>query len=598
MQAMDVHKHACSTGRSQQPDWSGRLYVDILQLVSSKLERPCTPGVLNLTSICRAWRAAAGRLPVEAITWHGWRAFSSAEESRRVQLVQRSFKPWLLKAAPQLDSFVLVCNQAHAEAAAVCAALEEAAVAATAAGNPLPLQQLQLPLDATSIRLTPVTTLLAALPNLRSLSVPLRCHYSDYTTQASAAFLKALGGLSHLTSLEVGLFGEMSMRSWGTTGNNWQQLLEAAPKQLQRLCVRAGPEETETTDYCPIYTWAPLAAVPQLKQLQLGRVKQQRDLSPLAALPSLTSLGLQWEGKDWQPLVAIKGVLRELEVADVLPCNQEHLEQLTHLTSLTLRETQRCSSLPEQVASGLQRLEWGVEGLPNRGTATTTSSSSTSRGVDLLAHCSSSNLRDLRLRGRTWFPDRAASRAVQRLTGLTSFGLLAWWPMNVLAPQVSINRWSLAMQSLQQLRRLEVSATLLATPTAWLGALPHLTSLRLAVGWPFSWPVEVDVKKGLASPQVLSNLHSCRAGLKVLEVHLATYIRNGEEMADQPSEVIPVVRQLLQPEVPGVQLLVTWEEVEEPDDEEGWGDGYDSSSTSSDEYAQRLHGCAYTCSYW
>jgi hypothetical protein len=572
---MDVRKHAGSTSSSsssssQQRDWSGRLDVDVLPLVSSKLDSPYVPGALQLSSICRSWRTAAGRVPVAAITWFSRQPWTEAEGTRRVQLVQQSFKPWLLKVAPQLDSFQLVINQADAEAGLVWELLEEAALAAAAAGAPLPLQQLQLPLEGTGMWTKLPAPLVAALPHLRSLTVPL-----IGGKQETAAFLKALGGLPHLTSLEVGLVGALNTYPWVVSDHHWQQLLQATPKQLQCLAVWVGAGEGESHVVCPKYTWKPLAAFPHLKQLQLKAVCAE-DLSPLAALPALTSLGLQWSNRTWQPLVGVKGVLRELEVATVAASNQEHLQQLTALTSLTLRETAHDSILPQQVASGLQRLDWGVR---PEGSSSSSSSGPSSR-IDLLRHCSSSNLRELQLTGRPWFPDWTASEALQRLTGLTCFGLHAKWSSGEPPTTLSLKRWSLAIQYVKQLRRLEVPAPLLATGGAWLGGLPHLTSLRLTAEWPHSWPV--GLRQGVADPQVLSQLRSCSAGLQVLEVHLDNCDR---ESADPPpDQVVPVVRQLLQREVPGVQLLVTWEEFGDMDGGSGMAFTHysDSSDTNSD----------------
>jgi hypothetical protein len=298
------------------------------------------------------------------------------------------------------------------------------------------------------------------------------------------------------------------------------------------------------------------------------------DLSPLAALAALTSLGLEWEGWDWEPLVGVKGLLRDLEVDDVGASNQEYLQQLTALTSLVLRETEPTCSIPEQVASGLQRLDWGLypSYSRNRGTST---------GPDLLRHCSSSNLRELQLRGRPWFPDWTASEALQRLTGLTCFGLHAKWSSGEPPTTLSLKRWSLAIQYVKQLCRLELPSHLLVTGGAWLGRLPHLTSLRLTAEWPLLAPVEEGLVQGVVDPQVLSNLHSCRAGLQVLEVQLATCDREGDDPL--PEQVVPAVRQLLQREVPGVQLLVTWEEIGDVPEEEEDGCAYRYTSSDSDQ---------------
>jgi hypothetical protein len=268
MQAMDALKRARSTSNSQQPDWSDGLDVNVLQLVSSKLDSPYVPGALHLSSTCSTWRAAAGRVPTADIAWQSRQPSSKCEETRRVQLVQKSFKPWLLKAAPQLESFQLVCTQPHvmpeAEADAVCAVWEEAALAAVAAGAPLPLQQLQLPLPASIWSKLPAA-LVGALPHLRSLSVGM----VKGDTKETAALLAALGGLPHLTSLEVGLpTNEVTGMPWFKTADRWETLVEAAPKQLQRLAVRVGFFDKHCArNFGPKYTcsWrqcAPMTCLP------------------------------------------------------------------------------------------------------------------------------------------------------------------------------------------------------------------------------------------------------------------------------------------------------------------------------------------------
>jgi hypothetical protein len=359
-------------------------------------------------------------------------------------------------------------------------------------------------------------------------------------------FLAALGGLQHLTSLELMLALDPIGESSAEAQPCCEALLGAAPKQLQYLAIRL--------DYGRVlhleHTWAPLAALPNLKQLQLGRVRA-RDLSPLASLPALTHLGLEWGERDWEPLVAVKEVLRELDAPYLWSQEQqEHLKQLTCLTSLRLiaEGYHSMTVIPEQVASRLQRLHWALPAAP----------STTSKDIKRLAHCSSSNLRDLQLRGWWWMGEPGAAEAVQRLTGLTSFSLLAARVPGLPYTEMGAWRALLPMRHLKQLRHLALPAPLLATGGAWLGGLPHLTSLRLGVEWSAPWQAEEVFGDAAASAQVLSNLRSCWAGLKVLEVELTLSYKNSQIGQQQAEEVVPGVRALLRRELPGVHLLLTW----------------------------------------
>jgi hypothetical protein len=330
----------------------------------------------------------------------------------------------------------------------------------------------------------------------------------------------------------------------------WEQLLEAAPKQLQQLSVRYQQGTQQWRSLLVGYTWAPLAAFPQLQQLRLDALYAKHPRRLLRKLPALTSLGLQWQGDNWQPLVEAQEVLRELQVGSVVGSNAEHLKQLTCLTSLSMHNGNALTSLPEQVASRLQHLDWGL--WPSRG------SSSSGRGAmrpQRLRHCSSSNLRNLQLRGWDWLQDGAAAEAVGRLAALTAFGLHAV----ASHPRAGMGGWEwlLPMRQLKQLRRLELPAPLLATGGAWLGGLPHLTSLRLAVTWLPFWHLEEVFGNRTAHAQVLSNLRSCWAGLKVLEVELTLSYSDGYD-APVPEALVPGVRALLRRQLPGVRLLLTW----------------------------------------
>jgi hypothetical protein len=247
--------------------------------------------------------------------------------------------------------------------------------------------------------------------------------------------------------------------------------------------------------------------------------------------------------------VAVKGVLRELDLSFVDADEVPYLEQLTCLTSLRIWTWTSLSSLPEQVVSGLQRLEWGLS---------RHSSDSSSRATQRLQPCSGSNMRDLQLRGWTWLQDRGAAEAVQRLTALTSLGVHQL--TNNACPNVALWRALQPMVHLQQLRRLALPARLLAADAPWLGKLPHLTSMRMSMNWPAPWRVEEAFGSAAASPLVLSNLRSCWDGLKVLEVELTQfYSYSNERSANSEQKIEDAaagLRALLLQELPGVYVLM------------------------------------------
>jgi hypothetical protein len=579
-------------GRHQPPDWDSGLDMGTLQLIGSKLDRPDVPGVVHLSSVCRSWRAAARQTPGLAITWciHDMsKQHFLAWGIHREQVFEKSMQPWLLTMASQLDTLRMQSTNpgGHYEHV-VCAALAEAARKAAAAGKPLPLRRLQLPLRLGGWYRT-WSLQQAPLPHLRCLSL-----YLGGQPFRQAQLLAALGDIHHITSLEVGLQRPSSSEPRAPPWAPLEEVLGVAPKQLQHLALRVdsveGPGGAQSDRPRRIsYSWAPLAAFPHLKQLQLGAVRV-KDLAPLASLPSLTSLGLQCKGKDWQPLVAVKGVLRELEVGTVTAAVVPHLEQLTCLTSLSVKNGTGLSSLPQQVASGLQHLDWGlVEGPDRRGTTTTSSSSSSGGGgsdkdpvTQRLQHCSSSNLQDLQLRGSAWLQDRGAAEVVQRQTALTSFGLHAVMVRG--APETALSPWRalLPMAHLQQLRRLVLPCPLLATPGTWLGGLPHLTSLRLAVAWPAPWDKDYAFGNRTSSRQVVSNLRSCWSGLKVLEVDLTLTYSKGY-IVPSSGELVPGVRSLLRRELPGVHLLLSCKQQAPPGASSDFADASsDSADASSD----------------
>jgi hypothetical protein len=545
--------------RNQTSAWVSRLDTGTLQLIGSKLDHPYVPGVLHLNSVCRSWCEAASQTPGLNITWRSSPCKSGPEKQHRRQLIEDSFQPWLSGWASQLHTFQMQSiDSEDFDAELVYQAV----------------QQLLLPLKSMAIQRSPPAALVAALPHLRRLSLPLGVwRLCKNTPPGRPRLLAALGGLPHLTSLEVGL---VQMDAYGTPYHGrayWEEVLEAAPKQLQHLAFRLNWGAGHGRSLTCAYTWEQLAALPQLQQLQLDAMRVT-DLAPLAALPSLTSLGLQWEGGDLEPLVAVKGVLRELEVHYMGPEKVPHLEQLSCLTSLRLYNSNALSSLPEQVATRLQHLDWEVWGHIN---STHGSWACKPEDTQRLDHCSSSNLRQLRLRGWAWLQDRGAAAAVQRLTALTTLELRTMGRPDVSAsthmlirrhmsrdgPLGDMAPWRelLPMRHLKQLRRLMLPGPLLATDVAWLGGLPHLTSLRLTeVEWQAPWCVEEVFEEGAVAAQVLSNLRSCWAGLKVLEVELTLSYSQQLHSPEVAAGAVAAVRVYLQQQLPGVHLLLPWQE--------------------------------------
>jgi hypothetical protein len=224
---------------------------------------------------------------------------------------------------------------------AVWCLLNDIAKAAAAAGQPLRLRRLQLPFTPCSTWGLP-TALALSLPFLRHLALTMDTWPQGRQPDQVGPFLRALSGLAHLQVLEVGLrvdtpwvqlHQQAPLRCWGL-------LLEAAPKQLQRLSVQIIHENSTYKGLLEVaYPLEPLAPFTQLQRLQLGDIAAGHDLSPLVKLPALTSLGIKHTcGSGLEQLVAVKGLLRDLHVENrgLLPVDEPHLEQLTHLTSLTM----------------------------------------------------------------------------------------------------------------------------------------------------------------------------------------------------------------------------------------------------------------------
>jgi hypothetical protein len=441
----------------------------------------------------------------------------------------------------------------------VCDAFTATATAAAAAGEPLRLQRLHIPFMA-SMLLPPPSALVTALPFLRHLSISLDAWGQRGVPKEVGPFLIALSGLHHLQSLALGMWDadhlvtdeEEHPLRW------WEQVLEAAPKQLQQLSVQLlrarapyGPRATLA------YTWEALAPFTQLRQLKLDNVAAECDLAPLTHLPALTSLGIKQTKDDGniQPLVAVQGLLRDLHVDTLRADQQQYLEQLTALTSLTMTWSfGSCSQcpVPQQVAAGLRRLDWTLgKGIEIR--------DSVAAGQQL-AKCSG-KLQDLQLRGQAWADDLAAvavAGALRQLTGLTAFGLHC-----VPSPKsaISLTAWrsQLPMQHLKQLRSLALPMELLAAAHGWLGGLEHLSRLHMTVGW--ARPADGDTWGpeqvfGAHEARLLANLRSC-SSLGVFEAHVVlTNVKGGFLVEGLP--VVPAVKAWLKRQLPGVYTLLTW----------------------------------------
>jgi hypothetical protein len=527
--------------------------------MGSKLGHPHVPGVVHLSSICKAWQAAAQQTRGLTITWHSHQLKPYENESSRQQQVERSFRPWLARWGPQVDSFIIVSSGpwGGADLDILWCILNDAAKAAAAAGQPLRLQHLALPFTPAVTR-GPPTALMQALPFLAHLSLSLDTWPHHTMPERMGSFLSALGNLHHLHTLEVGLRVDTPWVDQQGPLRCWQALLEAAPTQLQALSVQLIHRDSTYQGLMEVpYTWEPLAPFSQLQRLVVGDIAAGHDLAPLAhQLPALTSLGVKYTcGGSIQPLVAVKGLLRDLQIQGLCSGDQQHLEQLTHLTSLTMTwgraQATQCP-LPQVVAAGLQQLDWTLDG-----------SSSSSRGGrtpgQQLAQCSSSKLVDLQLRGAAWTQEAAgAAEALRQLTGLTSFGLHCMRKAS--APAVRLGTWPSQppLAHLKQLRSLAVPVELLGTEQPWLGGLPHLTRLHMAVEWSSetaagAWgPGEVF---GWGQASILANLHSCWPTLKVLEVHIALlYV--GRVTGALP--VVAAVEGWLKQQLPGVYVVLTW----------------------------------------
>jgi hypothetical protein len=264
--------------------------------------------------------------------------------------------------------------------------------------------------------------------------------------------------------------------------------------------------------------------------------------------------------------VGVKGLLQDLYVDGLLTVDEQHLKQLTHLTSLTMAwggpEVQ--CPLPPEVAVGLHKLNWNLEDSGSHDSDSSSSSSSSSTGRTAgqqLAQCST-KLQDLQLRGAAWTQVAVgAAAALRQLTGLTSFGLHCMRQPG--APAMDLGCWPsrAPLQHLKQLCNLAVPVELLATEQPWLGGLSHLTRLRLAVEWSKKiaaglWgPQEVF---GAAQGKIQANLVSCWPGLKVVEVDiflLYPFFGGGKDGADT---IVPAVEGWLKRQLPGVSLVLTW----------------------------------------
>jgi hypothetical protein len=622
-----VHDASSSSSGDLSPNWAGHLEHGLLQLIGSKLEHPYVPGTVHLARICRAWRAAAEGARGISISWYSRQLVPGEEQEARQQEVLRSLNPWFQRMGRQVASLEIVSQEAHggADLLAVYVAFNSFAKAAAAAGKPLRMERLGFPLTP-SLSLPPPAQLAAALPFLRHLSVPVDIELVGCVQGERAAFFRALGGLRHLSSLEVGLRTSSPFHSPEQFTECWEQLLEAAPKQLQQLSVRVTDPSVYDDQLPPaevVYTCEPLEPFTQLQRLELGSVAAGCDLSPLTQLQSLKRLGIKqkdWDDANLQQLLPVKELLQDLKLGYTKAADEEHLQQLTTLTALTTTGGLYVACpLPQQVAAGLQRLEWGLydnsnsklrpanssmagqelakcssSGSGSGGGSSSGSSSSSSGGGDGgscsgsrsssgnsassssrggCGSSSSSKLRELKLVGDAWTrPSAAAGEALRHLTGLTSFAF-----GSKRRPGAAANDWGTwssqpPMQHLKQLRSLALPVELLATEQLWLGGLGHLTRLRLEVEWSGvtatgTWRPEQVL--GSDQAKVLANLRSCSTTLKVMEVDLLLLYPEGMSR-EEALPVVPAVKAWFKRQVPGVYLVFTWHADMDMDEEEMW----------------------------
>jgi hypothetical protein len=631
---MDTDHTTSSSSSDLSPHWAGHLEPGVVQLIGSKLDHPYVPGAVHLASICQAWRAAAEQTHGLLIKWHSRQLLPSDDSGQRQQQVLLSLHPWLSRMGPQLGSVEVVSQEdkGGADLLPVYVALNSFATSAATAGKPFRIERLGLPLTP-SLSLPPPDTLVAALPFLRHLSLPLDTWVEEGMREGMDAFFVALGDLHHLSSLEVGLRITSPFQPEEQPLLTWERLLEAAPKQLQQLSVRVidlpithGPPPEVA------YTWEALKPFTALQRLQLGNVAAGCDLSPLTQLQALTSLGIKQKEYDdaiLQQLLPVKGLLQDLRLGYLEAKDEQDFKQLTALTSLTKTGGLYVECrLPQEVAAGLQRLEWSMfdnsrspmrpanssvagqelakcagssssssssssgssgsgagKQLAKSSSSTssssgtnTTSSSSSSTGegtsnthTSTSSSSSSSKLKELRLVGEAWTRDAAGTaEALQQLTGLTSLGFSCQRVPGSAAIDYSAWPSQPPMQHLKQLRRLAVPVELLATEEPWLGGLGHLTQLQLAVEWSEktaagTWGPEQVF--GADQAKVLANLHSCSSTLKVVEVELVMFYPQDKTRVEV-LPVVPAVRAWFKRQLPGVYTVLTWRCEMDMDEEE------------------------------
>jgi hypothetical protein len=238
--------HVTPTGHPTKwavfPALPGAAQLRIFQLLCDSCP-PVTPGTCWLAPVCKQWRDLACSVK-------GLRVYFYSDQQQQVD----SFCAWLRRHAPQVVALAITSIKAKelltalAEAAAFAAAAAGVAEvqslpAAAAAGARLPLQRLviaqsQVQLLHREVCQDVLRPLLAALPHLGHLHLPLMIFGRDYSQpeksarEAAAAALDALDPLQHSTSLtSLVLEGPWG----GTTDEAHQQLLSRFPATLRHL---------------------------------------------------------------------------------------------------------------------------------------------------------------------------------------------------------------------------------------------------------------------------------------------------------------------------------------------------------------------------
>jgi hypothetical protein len=161
---------------------------------------PQTPGTCGVAPVCKQWQELSCSVK-------GLRVLFQSKQQQQVD----SFCAWLRRHAPQIKALAVTGNEVVPVLRVLAArgtstssssspATKGVAIAAQAAGHPLPLERLVLPYKDkvdSEVCYGTLGPLLGALPNLKHLHLPLRLEDEP----AWAAAVSAADRLRHSTSL-------------------------------------------------------------------------------------------------------------------------------------------------------------------------------------------------------------------------------------------------------------------------------------------------------------------------------------------------------------------------------------------------------------